>query len=144
MPASWSACLAQLLTRLHSAPTAPVAILAATLAIPVRAQVAAANPAWDHHRARSRDRHLCRYLSSPRAQQLAPLPGVGTINLAQLLAEVGPIPDRVDNILARENHARAQRRQRARVGRRSLAQTSPWTQGGQAFLRNWRLATSRR
>jgi transposase len=33
--------------------------------------------------------------SHPRATQLASLPGVGTINLAQLLAEVGPILDRV-------------------------------------------------
>jgi len=32
----------------------------------------------------------------PRAQLLAALPGVGCINLAQLLAEVGPILDRVD------------------------------------------------
>ncbi|MFE3054807.1 IS110 family transposase [Nocardia sp. NPDC059236] len=34
----------------------------------------------------------------PRARLLAELPGVGTINLAQLLAEVGPILDRVDTI----------------------------------------------
>ena len=33
----------------------------------------------------------------PRAKLLASLPGVGTINLAQLLAEVGPILDRVSN-----------------------------------------------
>jgi hypothetical protein len=81
-------CPAQLLIRLHSAPTAPVAIPAATLAIPVRAQVAAANPAWDHRRARRR----------------------------------------ADNYPSRP----------------TVAQTSPWSQGGQAFLRNWRLATSRR
>jgi transposase len=31
----------------------------------------------------------------PRAKLLASLPGVGTINLAQLLAEVGPVLDRV-------------------------------------------------
>ncbi|MGY2093599.1 IS110 family transposase [Nocardia gipuzkoensis] len=34
----------------------------------------------------------------PRAQLLAALPGVGTINLAQLLAEIGPILDRVDTV----------------------------------------------
>jgi transposase len=33
----------------------------------------------------------------PRAKLLRGLPGVGTINLAQLLAEVGPILDRVGN-----------------------------------------------
>ncbi|MFF3135367.1 transposase [Streptomyces mirabilis] len=33
----------------------------------------------------------------PRAVLLAQLPGVGTINLAQLLAEVGPILDRVES-----------------------------------------------
>ena len=33
----------------------------------------------------------------PRARLLAALPGVGTINLAQLLAEVGPILDRVES-----------------------------------------------
>ena len=37
-----------------------------------------------------------RVASHPRARLLAQLPGVGTINLAQLLAEVGPILDRVD------------------------------------------------
>jgi hypothetical protein len=36
-----------------------------------------------------------RLASHPRAAQFASLPGVGTINLAQLLAEVGPILDRV-------------------------------------------------
>jgi hypothetical protein len=38
-----------------------------------------------------------RIASHPRAKLLASLPGVGTINLAQLLAEVGPILDRVDS-----------------------------------------------
>jgi len=36
-----------------------------------------------------------RVATYPRAKLLASLPGVGTINLAQLLAEVGPILDRV-------------------------------------------------
>jgi transposase len=36
-----------------------------------------------------------RVATCPRARLLAQLPGVGTINLAQLLAEVGPILDRV-------------------------------------------------
>lgn len=38
-----------------------------------------------------------RVASHPRARLLERLPGVGVINLAQLLAEVGPILDRVDN-----------------------------------------------
>ena len=38
-----------------------------------------------------------RIASHPRAKLLASLPRVGTINLAQLLAEVGPILDRVDS-----------------------------------------------
>ena len=38
-----------------------------------------------------------RVASHPRAKLLASLPGVGTINLAQLLAEVGPILDRVSS-----------------------------------------------
>jgi transposase len=36
-------------------------------------------------------------LAYPRTRVLADLPGVGMINLAQLLAEVGPILDRVDS-----------------------------------------------
>jgi transposase len=56
---------------------------------------AAAHPAWDHHRTRGGDRQACR--RPPRAKLLASLPGVGTINLAQLLAEVGPILDRVSS-----------------------------------------------
>ncbi|GAA2638028.1 hypothetical protein GCM10010411_92370 [Actinomadura fulvescens] len=39
-----------------------------------------------------------RVAEHPRAQLLAALPGVGTINLAQLLAEIDPILDRVDTI----------------------------------------------
>jgi transposase len=38
-----------------------------------------------------------RVVQHPRAKLLHRLPGVGTINLAQLLAEVGPILDRVSN-----------------------------------------------
>ena len=33
----------------------------------------------------------------PRSELLSALPGVGMVNLAQILAEVGPILDRVDN-----------------------------------------------
>jgi transposase len=38
-----------------------------------------------------------RVVLHPRAKLLASLPGVGTINLAQLLAEVGPVLDRAAN-----------------------------------------------
>jgi transposase len=38
-----------------------------------------------------------RVVLHPRAKLLASLPGVGIINLAQLLAEVGPVLDRVAN-----------------------------------------------
>ena len=48
-----------------------------------------------------------RVAQHPRAKLLRGLPGVGTINLAQLLAEVGPILDRVQ-------HRRAGRRRMRR------------------------------
>jgi hypothetical protein len=38
-----------------------------------------------------------RVVAYPRTRVLADLPGVGMINLAQLLAEVGPILDRIDS-----------------------------------------------
>ncbi len=38
-----------------------------------------------------------RVTAHPRARLLSELPGIGTINLAQVLAEVGPILDRVNN-----------------------------------------------
>jgi transposase len=87
---------AVLLARLRSAPTAPVGIPPATLATLVRTQVQllhtllvtiAELESWI----------ATRVACHPRAQLLASLPGVGTINLAQLVAEVGPIPDRVDS-----------------------------------------------
>jgi transposase len=87
---------AVLLARLRSAPTAPVGIPPATLATLVRTQVQllhtllvtiAELESWI----------ATRVACHPRAKLLASLPGVGTINLAQLLAEVGPILDRVDS-----------------------------------------------
>lgn len=39
-----------------------------------------------------------RVTDHPRTRLLAALPGVGTINLAQLLSEIGPILDRVDSV----------------------------------------------
>ena len=85
---------AVLLARLRSAPTTPAGIPPATLATLIRAQVQLLRTLL----ATITDlesRIATRLASHPRATQLASLPGVGTINLAQLLAEVGPILDRV-------------------------------------------------
>ena len=46
---------------------------------------------------RHRPRHRRSVAAHPRTRLLTPLPGVGMINRAQRLAEVGPILDRVDN-----------------------------------------------
>jgi hypothetical protein len=104
---------AVLLARLGSAPTAPVGIPPATLATLIGTQV----------------QLLCtllvtiaeleaaikqRVAQHPRAKLLVSLPGVGTINLAQLLAEVGPILDRVDSA----EHAAAE----CRAGHQGLGQ----------------------
>jgi transposase len=37
------------------------------------------------------------WCKQPRARLLQPLPGIGQINVAQILAEIGPILDRVEN-----------------------------------------------
>jgi transposase IS116/IS110/IS902 family protein len=87
---------AQLLARLQSAPTAPVGIPAATLAILVGAQVQLLRTLLGT--IAELDVAIAkRVVLHPRAKLLASLPGVGTINLAQLLAEVGPVLDRVAN-----------------------------------------------
>jgi transposase len=75
-------------------PTAPVGIPPATLATLVHAQVQLLHTLLvtiAELEAVIAQRVACH----PRAKLLASLPGVGTINLAQLLAEVGPILDRV-------------------------------------------------
>jgi transposase len=87
---------ATLLARLHSAPTAPVGIPAATLALLIRAQVQLLRALLGTI-AELESRIATRLPSHPRATQLASLPAVDTINLAQLLAEVGPILDRVSS-----------------------------------------------
>jgi transposase len=85
----------QLLERLRTAPVAPVGLPAATLRVIVGSQV-------NHLRALQAviadvERQIRDKVNShPRAQLLRQLPGVGVINLAQLLAEVGPVLDRVD------------------------------------------------
>jgi transposase len=87
---------AVLLARLRSAPAAPVGIPPATLATLVRAQVQLLRTLLAtiaELKAALARRVACR----PRGKLLASLPDVGTINLAQLLAEVGPIFDRVSS-----------------------------------------------
>ncbi|MGH8836533.1 MAG: IS110 family transposase [Actinomycetes bacterium] len=86
---------AELLTRLRAAPAAPLTLPPETIAAMVSTHV---------HLLRGLQRAIAdiehvisaKVDAHPRAQLLAALPGVGRINLAQLLAEVGPILDRVD------------------------------------------------
>jgi hypothetical protein len=83
-----------LLARLRSAPTAPVGIPATTLAVLIGAQVQLLRTLLATI-AELEAAIAKRVAVHPRAKLLALLPGVGTSNLAQLLAEVGPILDRV-------------------------------------------------
>jgi transposase len=85
---------AELVARLRAAPVAPIGLPADLITTMVRTQVQllrtllvtidALDAAIKH------EVEVC-----PRAELLSALPGVGTINLAQLLAEVCPILDRV-------------------------------------------------
>ena len=87
---------AELLRRLREAPVAPVGLPGTTMRTIIHAQVAllrALQAAISDVEATIADR----VASHPRARLLEQLPGVGIINLAQLLAEVGPILDRVDS-----------------------------------------------
>lgn len=87
---------ADLLARLRSAPAPAAGLLADTLAAMIGAQVQLLQAVQASIRKLER-RISYRLDQHPRAQLLAALPGVGTINLAQLLAEVGPILDRADS-----------------------------------------------
>jgi transposase len=82
-----------LLARLRAEPQAPVILPAATLAAMISAHV---QQLRSLRAAITGIEHLIadRVAAHPRARLLRDLPGVGTINLAQLLAEVGPILDR--------------------------------------------------
>jgi transposase len=87
---------AELLRRLRGAPVAPVGMPEETLRTIIGAQVALLRTL----QATIADVEATiadRVAKHPRARLLERLPGVGTINLAQLLAEVGPILNRVDN-----------------------------------------------
>jgi hypothetical protein len=81
--------------RLRAAPGAPLGLPAATLAAMARARL---QQLRSLQAAISGIGHLIagRVAAHPRARLLARLPGAGTINPAQLLAEVGPILDRAD------------------------------------------------
>lgn len=84
---------ALLLARLRAEPQASLALPATTLAAMVSAHVQQLRTL---QAAIAGIEHLIadRVAAHPRARLLRDLPGVGTINLAQLLAEVGPILDR--------------------------------------------------
>jgi transposase len=84
---------ALLLARLRAEPQAPMVLPAATLTAMVTAHV---QQLRSLQTVITRIEQLIthRVSACPRANLLARLPGVGTINLAQLLAEVGPILDR--------------------------------------------------
>jgi transposase len=86
----------QLLTRLRAAPVAPVGLPSTTLSAIVTAQIQLLN-AVQATIAQIEKRIAGCVAAHPRARLLAALPGVGTINLAQLLAELGPILDRVES-----------------------------------------------
>lgn len=86
----------ELLERLRAAPIAPVGLPADTLSAIVGAQVALLRSTqWTI--TDTEKLIAARLAEHPRAQLLAQLPGVDMINLAQLLAEVGPILDRVES-----------------------------------------------
>jgi transposase len=85
---------AELLARLRAAAVAPIGLPPATLAAIITAQVGALRALQaaiaDIERVIAE-----RVAAHPRGRLLVQLPGVGVINLAQLLAELGPILDRV-------------------------------------------------
>ncbi|MGO4615562.1 IS110 family transposase [Nocardia sp. 2YAB30] len=88
---------AQLLARLRAAAVPAAQLPTDTLAVMIGAQIQllrAIQTAVADLEALIKHR-VARH---PRARLLAALPGVGTINLAQLLAEVGPILDRVETV----------------------------------------------
>jgi transposase len=87
---------AELLDRLRRAPSAAVRLPPATLAAMISAQVQLLRNL--QQTIGELERILAdRVQAYPRSELLSALPGVGTVNLAQILAEVGPILDRVDN-----------------------------------------------
>jgi transposase len=86
----------QLLTRLRAAPVAPVGLPTTTLSAIISAQIQLLSTVQVTITQIEKRIADC-VAAHPRGRLLAALPGVGTINLAQLLAEVGPILDRVES-----------------------------------------------
>ena len=87
---------AELVARLRAAPVAPAGLPTATLAAMVTTQVQLLRTL--QQLISDTERLIAaRVVAYPRTRVLADLPGVGMINLAQLLAEVCPILDRVDS-----------------------------------------------
>jgi transposase len=88
---------AELVARLRSAPQATEELTAATLARLVATQVGVLRTLMDS--IAQLERALGSGLTDhPKAALLASLPRVGVVNLAQLLAEVGPILDRAADV----------------------------------------------
>ena len=85
---------AELLARLRTAPVPPTGLAPAVLAQLVTTQVQLLR-SLQATIGELETAIKQRVAQHPRAKLLRGLPGVGTINLAQLLAEVGPILDRV-------------------------------------------------
>jgi transposase len=110
---------ALLLARLRAEPQAPLALPPATLAAMVSAHVQQLRTL--QAAIASIERLIAsRVAAHPRARLLRDLPGVGTINLAQLLAEVGPILDRTASADRPPPNA-APPRSPARPGRRPVS-----------------------
>jgi transposase len=87
---------AELLTRLRSVPTPPAGLAPEVLTELVGAQVRLLRTLLAT--ISELDRAVgAALLGHAKAELLAPMPRIGEVNLAQLLAEVGPILDRVDN-----------------------------------------------
>ena len=87
---------AELVARLRAAPVAPAGLPTATLAAMVTTQVQLLRTL--QQLISDTERLIAaRVVAYPRTRMLADLPGVGMINLAQLLAEVCPILDRIDS-----------------------------------------------
>ena len=87
---------AELLERLRAAPVAPIGLPPETLSAIIGAQVQLLRSIESAITA-TEQLIATRVAAHPRTPLLQQLPGIGMINLAQLLAEVGPILDRVES-----------------------------------------------
>jgi Transposase len=116
---------AELLARLRAAPVPSTGLAPAVLAQLVTAQVQQLLRSLQATIGELEAAIKQRVAQHPRAELLRALPGVGTINLAQLLAEVGPILDRVSTA------EQGRRRMRRSAGHQGLgARPAGSTSGG--------------